>query len=201
MLAVGLVGVLAGDLLVYSLGRRYGEGILRHRILAEWLTPDILVRIGELERRYGALALVAARFLPGLKTAAMLAAGVFGTPRRRFFLADGLGALGSVSAALGLGYLFADHLDEAVSAMDRLHIFLLGLLGLLLLALLVHLWARRRLGGDWRAAAATAAIAVERDEGGTGAGPPAEAGAGPDGSRPAVLRERAEAAGAPRPPA
>lgn len=152
MLVVGLVGVLAGDIVVYGLGRRYGDGILRHRVLAEWLTPDLLVRIGDLERRYGSAALVAARLLPGLKTAAMLAAGVLGTPVRKFVLADLTGALASVSAALGLGYLFADRLEAAVSAVNRLEVVAAGLVVIMLLALGVRWYVARRLDAGARSA-------------------------------------------------
>ncbi len=197
LLAAGVAGVLTGDVVVYTLGRRYGEGILRHRILAEWLTPDVLMRIGELERRYGVLALVAARFLPGLKTAAMLAAGLFGTPLRRFLMADVIGGIGSVSAWLGLGYLFADHLEDAVSAVDRLHVFLLGLLVLLLLAVGVHLWARRRLAVGRLAAGE----APEPGPVHSGRRPAAKAPAREANGQLAELRRQAGAAGGPRPPA
>ena len=44
MILVGLVGVLSGDFLLFSLGRRFGHQIMEHRLFRKLVNPSRLVK-------------------------------------------------------------------------------------------------------------------------------------------------------------
>jgi membrane protein DedA with SNARE-associated domain len=112
--AVGLafVAVILADLFWYSLGRYRGGRILK-LLCRISLEPDSCVRRTEnLFVRRGVHALLVAKFVPGLNTAAPSLAGIFRMPLRRFMIFDSLGALFWVVTVTSLGLLFSEQLEE-----------------------------------------------------------------------------------------
>ena len=112
--AVGLafVAVILADLFWYSLGRYRGGRILK-LLCRISLEPDSCVRRTEnLFVRRGVHALLVAKFVPGLNTAAPSLAGIFRMPLRRFMIFDFLGALFWVVTVTSLGLLFSEQLEE-----------------------------------------------------------------------------------------
>jgi len=99
VIAAGAAGALAGDNGAYVLGRtlgpRFGSRIPRRR--REWADQ-------QLERRGGTIVL-AARFVPGGRTATTLTAGLVRMPWRRFAAYSLLAACVWASFASLLGYL------------------------------------------------------------------------------------------------
>ena len=120
VLAVGTISAIAGDNLGYWIGRRFGrEAIKRygHWILA---TPKRMESIEGVVTRYGALAVFAARFLPGLRFLAGPTAGATGLRPLSFFLANLLGASLYVPIAVGLGYMVGYGLGDYVARLEHI---------------------------------------------------------------------------------
>jgi membrane protein DedA with SNARE-associated domain len=140
VLAVGILSAIIGDNLGYWIGRRYGrEAIQRygHWILA---TPARMEYIEGVVARYGALAVFAARFLPGLRFLAGPTAGATGLRPASFFAANVLGASIYAPVAVGLGYLVAYGLGDYIAPLERLlgqleHVVLIATIGLTLVYL------------------------------------------------------------------
>jgi len=110
ILGVGLAACLVGDVSWYLVGRLRGIRIL-HLLCRIALEPDSCVRQTEdLVARHGAVALLFAKFLPGLSTAAPPLAGIIRMPFARFLLINSLGALLWVGVFTGLGMLFSQSL-------------------------------------------------------------------------------------------
>jgi membrane protein DedA with SNARE-associated domain len=109
------LGVLAGDPILYTAGRRWGEGVLDRPALRRVLTPERRDRLAEACRRHGALIVFTARHLMGLRTAAFLTAGIVQLPAWKFLLADGIGIVVGVSLTFGLAYFFADHVSALLA--------------------------------------------------------------------------------------
>lgn len=82
VVALGASGALTGDLMSYWVGRR-GRS-LTNRLRPEGRTASVLATVSERINRGGTAVLVGARFVPGGRTAATLAAGCAGLPLRRF---------------------------------------------------------------------------------------------------------------------
>jgi len=110
--AVAFVAVILADLFWYSLGRYRGGRILK-LLCRISLEPDSCVRRTEnLFVRRGVHALLVAKFVPGLNTAAPSLAGIFRMPVRRFMVYDSLGALFWVVTVTSLGLMFSDQLEQ-----------------------------------------------------------------------------------------
>jgi membrane protein DedA with SNARE-associated domain len=90
VVGAGAAGALAGDNAAYSVGRRFTE---RRRA---WMEQKLASG--------GTSLFVVARFVPGGRTAATLAAGIVRYPWRRFLFASALGGLLWASAATLIGY-------------------------------------------------------------------------------------------------
>ena len=104
-----VLGVACGDLVWFLVGRRGGTRVL-NRVCRLTLEPDSCVRRTEnFFGRYGARALLVAKFVPGLSTVALPLAGVFGMRMRRFVLYDALGVLMWSSVYLAVGYFSYRH--------------------------------------------------------------------------------------------
>lgn len=76
-----IAGAFVGDVIGYTIGRRYGTRLLAHRCLRRARRP--VLRARSLMRRHRTTILIAARFLPGGRLSSVLAAGIarVGMPR------------------------------------------------------------------------------------------------------------------------
>ena len=145
MVAVGIGGVLAGDTLMFVLGRIYGERLLRFRYVAMLLTPQRYALVQAKFARYGNRLMFVARFLPGLRSPIYLTAGM---TRRvsfiRFFLMDTAAAALSVPIWVYLGYYGAANHEWLLRWLGRGKA-IIGLFTLIVIALAsVWIWRRWR---------------------------------------------------------
>ncbi|HEX5752048.1 MAG TPA: DedA family protein [Archangium sp.] len=141
MVLAAYLGVVAGDSMLYRIGRSLGPRVFSHPKLSKMLTPARIELLQKLFARRGAVAVFLARFLPGLRAPAFLLAGATGLPYRRFFLADALAAWGPALGMTWLGFRFGPRVLADVQG---------GLRWLLLAAVMVAVgvlgvrWMRRR---------------------------------------------------------
>ncbi len=141
-LLVTWTGILAGDYLLFRLGRRHGVRVLSSRRVQRLFTPE---RRRWVERHFANhefLTIAAARHASGLRLPVFATAGAMGVRTSTFLLADGLSALVSVPIVFSLGYLFSSQLQ---AVRHRLHeAELVGLLLLLAFGLAWSVVRRRR---------------------------------------------------------
>lgn len=104
LILMSALGAFAGDHIAYAIGRRAGDRILR-RLGPRSRTRRLNDRIGRLLERRGGLALVAARYIPGGRTATTLTTGATGFPRRLFTRYVAIAAVSWGIYAAGLGFL------------------------------------------------------------------------------------------------
>ncbi|EIV90727.1 DedA family protein [Frankia sp. QA3] len=129
IMVVGAVGAFAGDNLAYGLGRLFGERVARLVVRGPRGQRTLAWARRTLDRR-GVTLIIAARFVPGGRTATTLVAGTTHFDYRRFVPAAAAGAIGwsGYNALLGFvggstftdapwkGFLLAFGLAGAVSA-------------------------------------------------------------------------------------
>jgi membrane protein DedA with SNARE-associated domain len=143
-LALCVLAALMSDLMWFTAGRRRGAAILR-LLCKISLEPDSCVRQTEnVFLRYGARALLFAKFVPGLSAAFPPMAGNFRMPLWKFCLFDSLGALAWAGSYSLVGVLFRDQLDIALAALLRMGSWVLGFVGLLLAAYILFKYVQRR---------------------------------------------------------
>jgi membrane protein DedA with SNARE-associated domain len=114
-----IVGVFAGDLILYWAGRHWGERVLDQPLVGRLLTPARLEQIQAGYRRRGALIVLLARNVMGLRAAAFVGAGVGGLPFWKFAAADGAAIGYGVPLNFGLAYLFSRHLHAVLADVHR----------------------------------------------------------------------------------
>lgn len=120
MCAIGLAGVLIGDITVFLIGRYFGARAMRLRWVAHRLTPRRYAQVQAKFERYGNRLMFFARFLPGLRTAVFLSAGMSQRVTFvRFIALDGVAALISVPVWIGLGYYGAENREWLLAWVHR----------------------------------------------------------------------------------
>jgi membrane protein DedA with SNARE-associated domain len=115
LLLTAIAAALLGDIPWYFAGRHYGHRVLRTlcRIAIE---PDSCVKQTEsIFERWGAPALLVAKYIPGFATVAPPLAGAMRLGLRPFLLFSTAGALLWVAAPVALGAVFHDQVEWALS--------------------------------------------------------------------------------------
>ncbi|HGH0155256.1 TPA: DedA family protein [Neisseria meningitidis] len=131
MFAVGMLGVLVGDGIMFAAGRIWGQKILRFKPIARIMTPKRYEQIQEKFDKYGNWVLFVARFLPGLRTAVFVTAGISRkVSYLRFIIMDGLAALISVPIWIYLGEYGAHNIDWLMAKMHSLQSGIFVILGI-----------------------------------------------------------------------
>jgi hypothetical protein len=83
------------------------------------MPPERRDRIERNFHKYGVMALLFARMLPGIRSPIFIMAGIMRLPLRRFLLADGLYAIPGVSLLFFLSYWFGQQFLELVERTEK----------------------------------------------------------------------------------
>jgi len=121
-MAVGsaVLAALASDQVWFELGRRRGRRVLNWLCRISLEPTSCVRRTEDFFARHGVRSLVVAKFVPGLSTIAPPLAGIVELPVPQFLLYNGLGTLLWVGSGIGLGYVFSDQLEQALSVATHL---------------------------------------------------------------------------------
>jgi membrane protein DedA with SNARE-associated domain len=118
------VGVLIGDMAMYSIGRKWGQGIITHRQMRKIFSESRLERAKQFFCDHGSKTIFIARFLSGFRVAAFLAAGTMGMKPGKFLILDTLAALIMVPLLLLLGYFFGANIGWLTELFTRIDFLL-----------------------------------------------------------------------------
>ena len=124
-LPICFLGVVSGDVVLYWVGRRWGERVLNWRVVRWVLTAPREERLKEAYRQHAIKTVATARHVAGLRAAAFLTAGIARVPFWKFILADAAAAAVSVSFAFGLAYFFADQVGAILADVRRVERWLI----------------------------------------------------------------------------
>jgi membrane protein DedA with SNARE-associated domain len=143
-LALAVSASLTSDLIWFHLGRIRGHSIL-NLLCRVSLEPDSCVSNTKgLFSRFGAFALLFAKFVPGLNAAAAPLAGLTRMPLWKFLIADTSGAAAWSAAYLTAGFVFRNQLELAAEHANRLGSWLLLALAAGLAAYIAWKYYQRR---------------------------------------------------------
>lgn len=112
MILVGLIGVLSGDVFLFSVGRSMGPRITHIWPFRRLAPPKRMERVYRFFARYGVWTAFFARFAAGLRAPTFLLAGTARMRFRTFFIADGMAALISVPLLVWLAFHFGAEIDR-----------------------------------------------------------------------------------------
>jgi membrane protein DedA with SNARE-associated domain len=138
VIAVASLGAVIGDQMWFVLGRFQGNRLIERR---PWLDHEVRRALALIER-HSVVILLAMRFAWGLRIALPVAVGMSHVPWRRFLPLNLLSALLWAPLVAGVGYVFGALLARHIEGLHRVEHW--GMLAVVMLALFVHLVARRR---------------------------------------------------------
>jgi membrane protein DedA with SNARE-associated domain len=145
VVVAGTLGSIAGNAVWFEAARAFGT--LRTRRLAErygrWLGlgPEEIAKAEDVLRRHGPMAVFLGRFMPGVRTAISVPAGLIELPRGVFYFWTALGTLFWTSAlALG-GYVLQDQFHRVAEWAEPIGF---AILGAALVVIGLHFWRARR---------------------------------------------------------
>jgi membrane-associated protein len=117
-----LAAAILGNQSNYSIGRYFGPKVFAWED-SRWFNKKAFNQAHAFYEQYGGITIVAARFMPFLRTFAPFVAGVAQMTRARFVLFDVLGGTLWVVGIISIGYFFGNipwvklHLDKIIWAM------------------------------------------------------------------------------------
>ena len=140
--AIAVAAFLGGEL-GYYIGKKTGPRIFERRD-SGFFSKEQVTRTYRFFDKYGALAVILARFVPIVRTLAPIAAGVGRMDYRRYSLYNAVGALAWGFGVTFLGYLigFIPPVSEFVQ--HNIEFILLGAVVLTLIPTIYHVWKNHR---------------------------------------------------------
>jgi membrane protein DedA with SNARE-associated domain len=141
---VAFLAAVTGDSLGYLIGRTGGRGLVLRYGRYIRLTPARLDRVEGFMARRGALMVVLARFVEGLRQLNGVVAGVSRMPFARFVVCNAIGAALWVSVWSSAGYFAGNHLPAITAAIHRYQNYAIALAVVLVAGYALRHTLRRR---------------------------------------------------------
>ncbi len=120
MIAVAFAGIIIGDTVLFSLGRRFGDPIKKTSLFRRVFSDSVLHYIENRLNEHGSKVVFAARFMPGLRAPIYFTAGLMKIRYIVFFTYDFLAALISVPVVIYFVYYLGENIDYAVKMVQRI---------------------------------------------------------------------------------
>jgi len=134
-------GVIVGDSIVYWLGHTYGEAILQRPMIARLMTPARVEKARAFFKTRGALAVIIARNIAGVRFPTFLMAGITRMGYWKFIFCDGISGLVSVPFYFYLGYGAGKNMD---AIKEHLPAVIVGLIVLVVVVIMVKKFVKKR---------------------------------------------------------
>jgi membrane protein DedA with SNARE-associated domain len=141
---VAFLAAVCGDSIGYVIGRTGGRSLLLRFGRYVRLTERRLERVERFMARRGAVMVVVARFVEGLRQLNGVVAGATRMPFPKFLLYNAIGAALWVGVWSSAGYFAGNHLDAIEGAFHRYSTVALAALAVLVAAYVWHHLRRRR---------------------------------------------------------
>lgn len=138
MIAVGLVGVLIGDVCLFTMGRRFGHHVVEHRFIRRLIHPSRLLVAERMFARHGVKIIFAGRFLPGLRPMIFVASGVLKVRPVTFLAVNGAAACISVPTLVLLGNVFGTKIVGEVRSVTHIAVMAAAVLALVAGGIYLH---------------------------------------------------------------
>ena len=137
-------GIIAGDLIIFSAGRKFGEKVFEFEWIKKRFPPAkvLHVKAGLERRRF--ITIFVARHLFYARTLTFLSCGALRMPFQRFIIADMVAAAISTPLILWLGYTFAEHYEMLLEHIETVKVWSLWLLVFLVLYLGYRYFYRKK---------------------------------------------------------
>ena len=167
IVVVGIVSVIAsfaGSEIGYLIGRFAGRELILRYGKYVFLKGHHLDRAQSTVDRYGGVVVVIARFIVGLREANGIIAGITKMRWLTFTVYNAIGACAWVGTWVSIGYIAGDHINTIYSVFNRVAIYVLAALAVLIIAYVTWRGIRRRRSREAQEAPASEATSEARDD-------------------------------------
>jgi membrane protein DedA with SNARE-associated domain len=130
--ASALVAAVAGDVCLYAIGRWLGGDIEKRPWLSKIFKPGQVRRVKEKFRKYEFRAIVAGRYVYGLRPVLFFTSGATKMPVLRFLAADSIAAAANAVAWILIGKTFGGRIADVLHWAERSETLLLVVVGCLI---------------------------------------------------------------------
>lgn len=144
VLFVCYIGVIGGDTILYYIGRKYGQRVINNPKFLKLIPVYKVDKIRRGFHRWHHWMIFFARFLVGFRAPTFILSGVMKIPFKKFIVLDCIGGLLSVPLFVGLGYLFAEHVDSLRRDISHIQSWVIAGIILAVAIYLVWKWLRTR---------------------------------------------------------
>lgn len=131
-------GIIGGDCMLYTLGRKYGLEVRRLPMIGRHLPQHRVDQVHGMFEKWGVWVVTVGRMFAGIRGAMVVVAGAIRFTFWKFLLADGLAAVVSGGLFLALGYLFGAKMDWLRDKVEEGKKW--ALLGVLVIAVGATVW-------------------------------------------------------------
>lgn len=141
-------GVLIGDLIIYSFGRKYGRRVITNKRFHKILPPGRLASLEERFHKRGGLVIILGRHLIGFRVQIFLAAGILRMSMLKFFLLDAFTSVFTIVLMVGAGWMGGESFNRLKKDITRIeHMAILAVV-IFLAAYLAYLWYKSGQGEE-----------------------------------------------------
>ena len=144
MVAVGLLGVLVGDSIIFYLGQKFGRRLLKRWPFRLVIDETKIESIREKLRDHGGKLLFTARFMPGLRSTVFFCSGLLHVPYKKLLIYDGSAALVSVPLIILSIYYFGDYVDHVIRMIKKVEGGILGVIVAVLAFLIIRHFMKKK---------------------------------------------------------
>src|SRR5688572_566431 len=146
--ALAWLGIIGGDCMLYSFGKKYGLNITKVPFIGKHVTRERILKAEHLFERYGIWVVAIGRLFAGIRGAMVVAAGATRFSFVKFVIADGIAALISGGLFIALGYWLGGKLATPQEAWHRIEPYknyaMIGMAFLAVLLILYFAWRAKR---------------------------------------------------------
>jgi membrane protein DedA with SNARE-associated domain len=145
MFLVALAGILAGDVLIYLVGRYLGYRLVRLPYFRRVLSEERLAKVDRFFDRYGDWTVFIARFFAGFRAPCYFIAGISRLAFHVFLFMDFLAALLSAGLTFLVIRSFGKEIEQAIRYLRRTEYFVVIVLVVVVTSVVAwRLWKMRR---------------------------------------------------------
>ncbi|MHB8613416.1 MAG: DedA family protein [Candidatus Dormibacteraceae bacterium] len=140
---LGIIAVVVGGATnLYLVSRRWGPVLLRHHLVRDVLGVDEprLERVRRWSRRWGALAIIFGRHVPGFRIPVTVLAATTGVPYRTFALSVAVSTAVWAGIGLWLGATFGQSIGNLLARYPWIYLIGLGAVIVAIAVVLVRIW-------------------------------------------------------------
>lgn len=112
------VGAMAGSFGLYSVCYRYGEKVLKIRLIRNMITEQGLEKSRQKAEKYGGPSLLLMRFVPSLQVVALICFGLIKYPKKKMLFYVPLVSLVSSAVFCLIGYVLADNIPKMLQILS-----------------------------------------------------------------------------------